>query len=565
MAFTYNITKNSGDSHQADPYWLAVVIPFKNKITFNPHFSNPANASLPKINPVEEDKKPILIDDDCISWSTSSSKENHISSLSLTLLPTATNYVSSITPEDWIIFWAFNNHSDYVRVKNLVSNLKRANQFKNAPKFIGRINSVFKEKGVRDNGRIDIHYVVSAAGFSELDTNMYFDQALQEASPEAQVYWSDFSKAEKELANNSILPGQKIIEALFEFCLGIGPTSLSNTDSISVTPNEAYLIPSSVVKLLLGSGAPRFKSVGYTYADLVKMYIGIQNYKATDRFLPIIKNKIHRIYETGSTLRGVFTVPPLNFNNQAVWSILQTYLCAPVNEMYTCLKVDNEDGEGYVLPTLVCRQIPFSTPTFYNDTKIRSTNFLNLPRWNIDDSMIVSLRVGKSNTLRYNYMHIVPFDIEGSNQVNQISARVLAQPIADAADIKRAGLRPIITTLGVMLEGEETTNDERNMIWNRVMADILFGSHLKYTGTVNLKGIQEPICEGDNCVIDNVIYQIERVVHTGHIDSFTGRKEFSTTLQLSNGISVASDKYNKLIYPEESPESNFGINFDKEA
>jgi hypothetical protein len=72
--------------------------------------------------------------------------------------------------------------------------------------------------------------------------------------------------------------------------------------------------------------------------------------------------------------------------------------------------------------------------------------------------------------------------------------------------------------------------------WITVKTDILFGMHLKLTGTLDCFGIFEPICEGDNVEWDGVVFHIESVSHTcGIID---GKKHFMTNLALSNGIKL---------------------------
>ncbi len=295
------------------------------------------------------------------------------------------------------------------------------------------------------------------------------------------------------------------------------------------------MIPKGVVSLLLGDSAPQQKQIGYTYADLLKTLVGVQSYNSFNSprldvygnlldknnnssvsgFSPKIKETSStRISSTEAPLSGTFPIGALNFNQISVWSALNTYLNNPINEMYTCLRIDPNDADGHVVPTLVVRQNPLSTPKFVQDNI--GTNYLELPRWYIHSDLILRQNRGRSNAIRYNYAYLSPSVLPGFNaNINPQLIVNYSKPISDSADIKRSGLRGMISTLSSTFDntGSNAQADQQGTYWNRLMADILFGSHLKFTGTFVLKGIQEPICEGDNCVIDNVIYHIERVMH----------------------------------------------------
>jgi hypothetical protein len=64
---------------------------------------------------------------------------------------------------------------------------------------------------------------------------------------------------------------------------------------------------------------------------------------------------------TGTELLGTFLPVMPELTNKPLWSVLQQFLNPTVNEMYTCLRV-NKDNR--VVPTLVVRQIPFTTEAF---------------------------------------------------------------------------------------------------------------------------------------------------------------------------------------------------------
>jgi hypothetical protein len=173
------------------------------------------------------------------------------------------------------------------------------------------------------------------------------------------------------------------------------------------------------------------------------------------------------------------------------------------------------------------------------------------PRWVIDDSMIRSISTSTNEAQRCNFVQMwgtslnndfVKPQTEGSqNPIAEFhqELQLLAGNFAsDDLDISRHGMRAVI----------ETTNFDEQIpqtpLWVRIKADWLFNGHLKLNANVVCNGIQEPICEGDNCEIRGVVYHIESVSHSASI-SPNGQKEWVTTLTLSNGIlseSLTSEK-----------------------
>jgi hypothetical protein len=73
------------------------------------------------------------------------------------------------------------------------------------------------------------------------------------------------------------------------------------------------------------------------------------------------------------------------------------------------------------------------------------------------------------------------------------------------------------------------------------IADFMMGSHLTLNGTITLVGVDRPICEGDNLEWDGVVYHIETVSHVCQIDPMSGRRMFSTTLSVTNGMRTDLD------------------------
>jgi hypothetical protein len=72
--------------------------------------------------------------------------------------------------------------------------------------------------------------------------------------------------------------------------------------------------------------------------------------------------------------------------------------------------------------------------------------------------------------------------------------------------------------------------------WMYILSDILMGQHLALTGSLELVGVQSPICIGDNIEYDGHILHIEAVTHSYQNVVSTGQRIFSTTLALSHGL-----------------------------
>jgi hypothetical protein len=126
----------------------------------------------------------------------------------------------------------------------------------------------------------------------------------------------------------------------------------------------------------------------------------------------------------------------------------------------------------------------------------------------------------------------------------------LGQHQYDTEDIKRNGLRPIITSCDFAFPRDGVTKNEDSIIWNKLYADWVFNGHLKENGTITCAGIHDPIAVGDNLQLENTVFHIESITHSMGIDS-NGHKHFKTSLSLSFGVDTrASVGSYSPIYPE---------------
>jgi hypothetical protein len=330
----------------------------------------------------------------------------------------------------------------------------------------------------------------------------------------------------------------------------------------------SYILPVSVAKVLGKEVFEKSKKDVFSYADILETIIGVQEYGTSPKeedpskgFTPLLKadgykeNFSHKFCK--QPLRGtVLPTTEISFINKPLWSILDQMRNPSINEMYTALKPNNQ---GKVLPTLVVRQIPFSTDSIKQHPGFPLTRFLSMPRWKVSPSMVKSLDVGRSNATRFNMVHVYgnASVYENSQLVSLPRQIVQNPPIVDFLDIARSGLKPYMQTVSCALpdlirienDGQDGKSIDSNArVWMEAIADWTMGSHLSLNGTIELAGIQEPIAEGDNLEFEGVAYHIESF-SINCSESSNGDKNFTTTLSLSNGMPIDQETEYKKDFP----------------
>lgn len=301
-------------------------------------------------------------------------------------------------------------------------------------------------------------------------------------------------------------------------------------------------------------------------------------------------------------LKGVTPYYPPQWNNTSIWNVWSQYLHNELNEMFTCLRInannqivptivvreqpwstglfnylqngrpmDNVRTTGEKVERKTTKSIkqekettkeiiPSFTPS--QKDNVNRTFFHNLPRWRIDESMIYSVDVSVSEGQRCNFVQfwaraasLEQLGVDASTPDNFMYGQLgQGNFIIDEKDIRRNGLRAQIFESsfgGVEITGSQIGNDEtpktdKNSVswtsgplWARMKADWLFNGHLKLSGSANLQGIREPICEGDNIEIKGILYHIEGLSFNCSI-SPNGTKHFAAQASLSNGMVASS-------------------------
>jgi hypothetical protein len=188
------------------------------------------------------------------------------------------------------------------------------------------------------------------------------------------------------------------------------------------------------------------------------------------------------------------------------------------------------------MPTLVARQIPFSTQSIEEDPDFKLTRFLEIPRWKIDPVMVKDFDVGRSEASHFNMVKLsgdfTPFS--KTELTNASKNELRNPPVFDNTDIGRSGVRPYMQVVNCSIA--DATRPDGIRTWTTAVADWTIGSQYTLNGTMTCSGIQTPIAEGDNIEFEGIVYHIESITDSCQITK-TG-KSFNTTLSLSMGMPI---------------------------
>jgi len=582
------------------PYWIIMVIPYMEAISS----SKQRLAKMTRFNTGEisldtddlniaETKDPIIITSSCIQMDISSSKNTYTQNLNAVLKPGKVEFLSAISPGDWCFCWMMNTKEKQLEVLSHIKKKETANAFDDGLKFCGRVHDIRKILVQNPTGIRTTQYNISGVGFGELDSSTFFDPlfatnnvSLNRTLADMGIVMTDIYRKSAEAANGAGgISVNKILPALITAFLGKGIAGpgvkaggIKKATGAAVATEEmpyAYVIPSEVANIL-GAKTPS-KGV-FCYADILEVIQGLQKY-TEDVFWPdgtggvgapagdpilnnLPENQNSKGWgqaknmkwgkETSSEatrhfttypLKGIFLPVPTSFSGVSIWNLLNQWVNPAINEMYTAMKYT---PSGRVMPTLVVRQLPFSSPILNQHLGNEVTAFHELPRWVADDVLVRSLDVGKSDGARTNFVHIYAQpgrQTTGSPQANQY---YLWPPISDAKDTKRHGLRPHIGTIQAAAIDGETGGPGQ---WMQIKSDFLFGQHMMLTGSCSLLGVTFPIVPGDNFEFDGILFHIEAVNHHVEITA-DGHKTFTTQLQLTHGMRSDFKAMEAKLYPQ---------------
>ena len=577
-----------------DPYWILVTFPYEFVDTMDRAKFDSGDESGFRIvssddaRPHASDvRQPILFDAEVKSWVVQDAKSSHLHGFSAEMYngDNSLAMMAWVNPGDWCMFWAFNNRSDYIDTRNrLIAKHNcfvwsdRGNQSKDKPivagpevtafdgglKFIGRVSSLVHRESRRPTGQFDVGYTLQATAFSELDMTIYYNDLIAFKYNDAYKFYPDFGVTLHQLLNDE--PGHNrgyintntFVTAVVKVSLGVGPGRISKDKgdtklnigpyNLASSPNVQFEVPNTVASIL-GFGNKKI-----FYSDLLTQYVGVQSYLGGQT--PTVNKAGQNPYRTvipdiasasadGSIqymrvpLRDYFPPDALKLKDVSIWNFVEGYTNRPLNELYTALRPHPSDGR--LLPSLVLRRVPYSTDeyalTASNGVFLEGTAFSSLPRWDIPPEMVYESTIGRTDALRFNYVHLTPATFPSKSATEkEREAYVLAPPVVDEVSIKRYGLRMLNTRVAGFADVNfETKSDTSSARYTSFMADIMMDAHLKLSGQLTTCGIQECIQPGDNVFFNGVLFHAESISHQGGI-SATGSKNFTTSISMSHGI-----------------------------
>jgi hypothetical protein len=532
-AFVYPIGVNAIDSHQGSPESVLTVVRWSNRDPF--HYDTDSLAVL----------DPMIITNDCISLSVNNSKKGPNSQLSAVLMGGDVNYQAAVAPGDLIIANMLNWPEDAQRVAQKARDGKPINHWNDGFKGVFKIQTVRERLVVLGDGKKYLVYTIHALGFTELNIKHYYNQAISDAFGKAGV---DISQTAIGDVFKNLLKSNTNIQIIIEtlFLALIGKDSGKKDLKVPDYGQTHFKLPPSFGK---------FFGRKMTYvSDLFNYYLGVwdnPNQNTTNPWSGFntmfgLKDKPN-FYYTKNQLQGNKLVTYENWNMNTVWSIIFSYLNDTVNEMYTTYRTD---PNGYIFPSVVIRQKPFSNEFFDFKNSARTemplTYYMELPRWKISPDLITEHDLGRDEAARINFVQVFTRALSDNNEQNVATQIKIKNFVYDKNDILRNGIKPYVATANFDFPnaGQKAL---RASMWAEVVADWLIGGHLKQNGTLACMGIVEPLSVGDNLEYNNIVYHIEDIAYKMQIDG-EGKKMFNTLLTLSYGMSTKTDAF-RPVYP----------------
>jgi hypothetical protein len=529
-AFVYEIEANSVDSHQSTPGYVVTFVRFQNRDPF--HFGKDPSFL--------ETRDTLCVISDLVQLNVRDQKGQPNMSCDFLAKAGEINYQAALAPGDYMLVNMLEDQSHILDIRDRALKGQPINGIKDGFKGVFRVQSVHTTQLVDPvSGSPTMGYQVTAYSHTELNDVIYFNPYLVtqgEKTNDVLFLTTISSQWNNLIANKQINSVQNVIKLLFQAFLGRGlnKSGLRLREGIVRSENNLYLLPPALGKLLDHPKAT-------TAADIVNMYLGIQQYAAGSAATPP-KTGLNPTYRrdgnfvhSGSPIKGHSYNKPEYWNQIPVQQILRNYLNDVVNEMYTTVKPDPDSGS--VMPAIVIRQKPFTSETFKQSDV---TRFLSLPRWRIHPDRILTYHIGRDEAARINFVQIFGRSqaLEGNAQAASIDQQIASGNYSvDREDIKRSGLKPYIATSNFDYPSSgSSARLSQTPAWAKLVGDWLIGGHLKMSGSVECSGIEDPICVGDNVQVDGCVFHIEAVSHTMSVSGAEGKLSFRTQVAMSSGV-----------------------------
>lgn len=537
-AYTREIVKNTPDSHQTSPAYVLTFVRWANRDTVN--YSGDKFTA----------RKPMVVINDCVDLTVSENKRNVTSSCTIVLKSGDINYATALSPGDFVTANIVNSEGERDGLVEKIKKSKPINHYKDGFKGVFKVQKVSRKFSVSpETGIKSYFYIVQAYGFTELNTLIYFNPTAAAAFQKTRLFFlAQFGKNVSNLfdTNRGESNIADILKRLTKAMLGVGIKN-KKEPTMPTTQNKGFIYPKEIAELLNRKGAK-------TCSDIYNFIIGTwKSFKPAgqDKDPGKMFNQYMKSFGGDETfykmhkgkLEGWKVLSPSDFNNKQIWSVLQSYSNPAVNESYTTTRIGED---GYVYPTVIFRQKPFTSLHFKPTKHIPLTRFLGLPRWKVSPDLITGYELGKDEAARINFIQVYGRSMSMCDQYN--SSLQATNIFFDQDDIIKHGMKPVTITTGFDYPIKEKNPIFQAKEWSELLFDMLNAGQLRESGNVTCIGIQEPIAVGDNLEFDNSVYHIESITHRYAV-SPDGRKIFRTILQVTFGTGLDSTK-SKPVYPQ---------------
>jgi len=542
---------NSTDSHQTSPAYVLTFVRWDVRDTSS--ISNKSPDAL-------KTRNPLVVYNDAISVNVSYNKSSICPSMQAILLSGDINYSTAVAPGDFVFVNMVNWETKAQEIRDRAIAGKPINKFADGFKGVFKVQTVSRNLTTSPEGVKSYTFNVTASGFTELNTVLYYNPALAKelagkpAAVAFPILFGDFFTGQGNIIRDAG------VNAIDLFAMTLGASHRVDNANLKSIGDFNYTIPKLVASLL---GKTKAQYVNELYNLLVGIWTKSSVTNSPQKgfnpnFSEYSSCKSGNVFtapsfklgytENQSYLQGWYVLNPQDWNGKTVHSIFSNYTNEKINEMYTSYRVD--PSVDAVVPTIIVRQKPFTNPNFKFDsgvTSVPTSNFLDLPRWKISPDLVLSYSFSKNDALRINFVQVytrqysVPPEVSFAQQLKDGNYQI------NTADINRHGVRSYMTTSDADFPAKDIKTSSA-LSWTNLVNDWVSHGHLKETGTISLVGIQDPIAVGDNVEFNGVVYHIESISHQFQVNN-RGHKMFRTNLSLTYGIDISSDS-NNLLYPE---------------
>ena len=583
---------NASDSVQSRPRAVVLVFPY-NEREIEPKImiNEPAAPAEDRYQSyLNLRNKYIIISDDILSATINTAKGNPNHNLQLSLAPlglnemmkdgastksnpNTVNYLQKFCPGDWIMCWIVAGTDEQRKLIDKIKKGEATNSYDSGLKFIGQVMNINESFRVSSNGMKTKRFTVSAAGFNQYNSQIFYSPFVGQKANSSSGAYLFVENFYKYLQDNIIqkaydkkdggpLNIQKQFKGLHKVLLGPGPGD-GNSKEIVRSSNGAFGVPS---ELAVALGRKLDPSSFRTYADICSVIIGVQQFSEDrdtgeeDDTYGVLGPafKLETSTSRNGRTYGAYYEPDGNQEDLflkgrkalrvsptmggTIYSLLQQVSNSAINEMYFTLRPE-PNKEGNILPTLVCRQLPFADHLIEEIEDFSYTKYFDMPRFKIDPKTALAYDISRSEAMRLNTvmarMTVTSVKPNGGEFLDGM-AIANGNWAFDENDIKRHGQRfyPVNIDQDV-LALNEAKDVKVVRKYASFVTSIVTNQHLKYTGNLQIVGVHDPICVGENCEFNDIVFHIEGVSHTYQVSE--GLPSFRTTLSLSHGIHKSGD------------------------